>query len=44
MIANLWAQQIIARKKRYDQVPQLLKERVKEILIKSGNVSLAGEG
>lgn len=36
MMAMLWAQQIILGKKTYNQVPRLLKEKVKEILIDSG--------
>lgn len=36
MMAMLWAQQIMLGKKTYDQVPRLLKEKVKEILIDSG--------
>lgn len=36
MIAMLWAQRIMNGKKTYDDVPRLLKEQVKEILIESG--------
>lgn len=36
MMAMLWAQQIILEKKTFAQVPRLLKEKVKEILIDSG--------
>lgn len=36
MIAMLWAQQIILEKKTYAQVPRLLKDKVKEVLIDSG--------
>ena len=36
MMAMLWAQQIMLGKKTYTQVPRLLKEKVKEILIDSG--------
>ena len=36
MMAMLWAQQIMLGKKTFDQVPRLLKEKVKEILIDSG--------
>lgn len=36
MVAMLWAQNIILDKKKYKQVPRLLKEKVKEILIDSG--------
>lgn len=35
MMAMLWAQQIMLGKKTYAQVPRLLKEKVKEILIDS---------
>ena len=35
MMAMLWAQQIMLGKKSFDQVPRLLKEKVKEILIDS---------
>ena len=33
MIAMLWAQWIMLEKKTYAQVPRLLKDKVKEILI-----------
>lgn len=36
MMAMLWAQKIILGKKTFDQVPRLLKEQVREILIESG--------
>ena len=36
MMAMIWAQQIMLGKKTYTQVPRLLKEKVKEILIDSG--------
>lgn len=36
MMAMLWAQQIMLGKKTYDQVPRLLKEKVKELLVDSG--------
>ena len=36
MMAMLWAQQIILGKKTFKQVPKLLKEQVREILIDSG--------
>lgn len=36
MMAMLWAQQIMLGKKTYAQVPKLLKEQVKEILVDSG--------
>jgi hypothetical protein len=43
MMAMLWAQQIMLGKKTYAQVPRLLKEKVKEILIDSGCEDLAVE-
>jgi hypothetical protein len=43
MMAMLWAQQIMLGKKTYDQVPRLLKEKVKEILIDSGCEDLVTE-
>lgn len=36
MMAMLWAQQIMLGKKAYEQVPRLLKDKVKEILEDSG--------
>ena len=36
MMAMIWAQQIMLGKRTYAQVPRLLKEKVKEILIDSG--------
>lgn len=36
MIAMLWAQRIMNGKKHFWQVPRLLKEQVREILIESG--------
>lgn len=36
MMAMLWAQQIMLGKKTFADVPRLLKEKVKEILIDSG--------
>ena len=36
MMAMIWAQQIMLGKKTYAQVPRLLKEKVKEVLIDSG--------
>lgn len=36
MMAMLWAQQIMMGKKTYAQVPRLLKDQVKEILVDSG--------
>lgn len=43
MMAMLWAQQIMLGKKSYAQVPRLLKEQVKELLIDSGYEELAAE-
>ena len=43
MMAMLWAQQIMLGKKTYSQVPKLLKEAVKEILIDSGCENLVTE-
>ena len=43
MIAMLWAQQIMLSKKTFEDVPRLLKDRVKEILIESGFENLAME-
>lgn len=43
MIAMLWAQQIMLGKKTFEDVPRLLKDRVKEILIESGFENLATE-
>ena len=43
MMAMLWAQQIMLSKKTYAQVPRLLKEKVKEILIDSGMEELVAE-
>lgn len=36
MMAMLWAQQVMLGKKTYAQVPRLLKEQVREILMDSG--------
>ena len=41
MMAMLWAQQIMLGKKTYNQVPRLLKDKVKEILEDSGMGELA---
>lgn len=41
MMAMLWAQQIMLGKKEFKDVPRLLKEQVKEILIDSGMGELA---
>ena len=43
MMAMLWAQQIMLGKKTYADVPRLLKEKVKEILIDSGCEELVTE-
>lgn len=43
MIAMLWAQKIIVGKKTYNEVPRLLKEQVRELLIKDGYESLITE-
>lgn len=43
MMAMLWAQQIILGKKTFAQVPRMLKEQVKEILIDSGCEDLITE-
>ena len=43
MMAMIWAQQIMLGKKTYAQVPRLLKEKVREILIDSGCEDLVTE-
>lgn len=43
MMAMLWCQQIICGKKTFQQVPKLLKEQVKELLIDSGCEYLISE-
>ena len=43
MMAMLWAQQIMLGKKTYAQVPRLLKEQTREILIDSGYEELVTE-
>ena len=43
MMAMICAQQIMLGKKTYAQVPRLLKEKVREILIDSGCEELATE-
>ncbi len=43
MMAMLWAQKIMLGKKTFDQVPRLLKEQVREILIESGMEDLITE-
>ena len=41
MVAILWANQIIFGNKTYSEVPRLLKEKVKEILISKDYETLA---
>ena len=41
MVAMLWAQQIMLGKALYAKVPQLLKERVQQLLTDSGYEELA---
>ena len=43
MMAMLWAQQIMLGKKTFAQVPRLLKDKVREILIDSGCEDLVTE-
>lgn len=43
MMAMLWAQQIMLGKKTFAQVPRLLKDKVREILIDSGMEELTAE-
>lgn len=43
MIAMLWTQKIMLGKKTFDEVPRLLKEHVKELLIKEGYENLITE-
>ena len=43
MMAMLWAQKIMLGKKTFADVPRLLKEQVREILIESGLGELAVE-
>ena len=43
MMAMLWAQQILLGKKKYAQVPRLLKPQVKELLIDAGYEELVTE-
>ena len=43
MMAMLWAQQIMLGKKTFEQVPRLLKDKVREILIDSGCEDLITE-
>ena len=44
MMAMIWSQQIMLGKKTYADVPRMLKDRVKEILIDSGCDYLVTEG
>ena len=43
MLVMLWAQQIILEKKTFTQVPKLLKDKVREILIDAGAEELIQE-
>ena len=43
MMAMLWAQQIMLGKKTFAQVPRLLRDKVREILIDSGCEDLVTE-
>lgn len=43
MMAMLWAQQIMYGKKTFAQVPRLLKDKIKEVLIDSGMEELITE-
>ena len=43
MMAMIWAQQIMLGKKTYAQVPRLLKDKVRDILIDSGCEELVTE-
>ena len=43
MMAMLWAQKIILGKKTFAEVPRLLKDQVREILIESGMEELITE-
>jgi hypothetical protein len=43
MMAMIWAQQIMLGKKTFAQVPRLLKEKVREVLIDSGCEDLVTE-
>ena len=42
MMAMLWAQQIMLGKRTFDQVPKLLRDKVRELLEDSGVGELAG--
>ena len=43
MMAMLWAQQIMLGQKTFAQVPRLLKDKVREILVDSGCEDLVTE-
>ena len=43
MMAMIWAQEIMLGKKIFAQVPRLLKEKVREVLIDSGCEDLVTE-
>lgn len=43
MVAKLWARQIISETKTFDQIPRLLKDQVKKILIDTGHEDLVIE-
>ena len=43
MVAMLWANQIMIGKKSYEEVPRLLKAKVKEILVEAGCEELVVE-
>ena len=43
MMAMLWAQKIMLGKKTFADVPRLLKDQVREILVESGVPELAAE-
>lgn len=43
MMAMLWCQKIILGKKTFNDVPRLLREQVKELLIESGMEELITE-
>ena len=43
MIAQLWAEKIIAGEKKYHETPARLKPQVKQILIDTGHVDLIDE-
>ena len=43
MMAMLWAKKIMLGKKKFADVPRLLKDQAREILIESGMEELIGE-